>query len=717
VAGKNKFWSIKNQGSEAVDIYIYQEIGSGNWWEEGIDANYLCREIAALSAREINVRINCPGGNVFGGHAIYNALKRHPARVTTYNDSYAASIASVIFMAGDRRVVAANSLTMIHLPTLDFDGNAEAHRKAADVLDAVRDTIVAVYLEGCTLAESEIVAAMEAETYYGAEEALAAGFATEIGEDLKLAACAPANPMALGYHRAFQDRSAAQPAALMAIPGCHDSAVMYAQMPCNQCDHSTGCSNPNCTEEDPDDEPDDVQNAAPVAPQNTNSIVTEAQASSTTAPQAATREVEVMSEETAPVIGARDFSKEAVDIVNMCATSGCSNKAAEFIQARMTPGDAGLKILDLMHSGAIHAPAAEAPPIVDLGRDASNYSYSRAIGLMAKQQLDKQKPSGLEWEVHQDLSKMNSANYMDRGGILVPHKLRNTALTSTGTNTGKETVFQEYGEFIDILRNLMVCTRMGARVLTGLKGPVNFPKQTGGSSVYWTGENPGTDVTQSNVTFGTVTLSPKTCQAQGAVSRQLITESTPDTEGIMRNDLAMVHALGWDLAGLHGTGANNQPTGLYNLAGVNVKAMGGVPTYGKLVDMITKVATYNALLGNTGWVTNPQMAGLLMQTLDFPTSAAGRPIWSGKHIDGVLAGYAAMASNQVSASLGAGAEVGMLFGNWDDLLIGMWGALELLVDPYTLAGQGLIKITSFQMIDIAARRGESFSKSTGATLV
>ena len=690
--GKNgKFWSIKNQGGDAVDIYIYQQIGSGNWWEEGIDANYLCREIAALSARDINVRINCPGGDVFGGHAIYNALKRHPANVTTYNDSLAGSIASVIFMAGDRRVMASNALFMIHLPTLDFDGTADDHRKAADLLDVVRDTIVNVYLEGCNLSEDELVAAMNAETYYGAESALAAGFVTEIGTDLKLAACTPVNPVSLGYHRPFRNDTAA----IMATPGCHDSSAMYAQMPCEQCDFNADCSNPNCTTNDS----------------------TGASASITTAPQAATREVVVMSEETAPVNGVRDFNREAIEIINMCTTSSCVNKAAEFIQAKLTPGDVGLKILDLMHSGAIHTPAAEAPPIVDLGKDANKYSYARAISLMAKQQLSKEKPAGLEWEVHQDLSKLNSANYLDRGGILIPHRVRNAALTTTGTNTGKETVFQEYGEFIDILRNMMVTTRMGARILTGLKGPVNFPKQTGASSVYWTGENPGSDVTQSNVTFGTVTISPKTCQAQGAVSRQLIIESTPDTEGIVRNDLALVHALGWDQAGLHGTGANNQPTGLYNLAGVNAKAMGGIPTYGKLVDMVTKVATYNALLGNTGWVTNPLMAGLLMQTLDFPTSAAGRPIWAGKHTAGIMAGYDAIASNQVSAALGSGAEVGMLFGNWDDLLIGMWGALELLVDPYTLAGQGLLKITSFQMIDIAARRGESFSKATGATIV
>lgn len=457
-----------------------------------------------------------------------------------------------------------------------------------------------------------------------------------------------------------------------------------------------------------------------------------------------------MAEETnIPANGVRDFTAEANTIVAMCTHSNCPEKTAEFIAAKFTPNEVGQKILDLMASGAIHTPASEAASIVDLGKDAGKYSYCKAIALRARQQEFHEKPAGLEWEVHQDLAAKNSKNYVDKGGILIPHRLGagsnpaardaaanatikasaalrsgntveamrilNTALTTTGTSG--DTVFQEYGEFIDILRNMMVTTRMGARVLTGLKGPVNFPKQTGASTGYWMGENSGTDVTQSSVTFGTVQLTPKTFMAQGALSRQLIVESTPDVEGIVRTDLAEIHALGWDFAALFGTGTSNQPTGLYNLTGVNAVAMGGIPTFGNLVNMVTAVATFNALLGATGFVTNPLMAGKMMQTLDFPTAASGRPIWTGTHIDGIMAGYKAFASNQVSSTLGAGAESGILFGNWNDLLIGMWGALEILVDPYTLAGQGLLKVTSYQMIDIECRRAASFTKSTGATIV
>lgn len=676
MGAERKFYSIKQQaGADTAEIYIYDQIGE-NWWTGGgITALNFIREISALNVRNINVRINSPGGSVFDGHAIYNALKRHPANITTYNDSEASSIASVIFLAGNKKVMASNALFMIHLPTCECGGDASDMRKMADLLDACRDTAVAVYRENCSMTDAEIIAAMEAETYYTAEQALAIGFIDEIGVELKLAACA-GDRTALGYRRPPENHVVTVEVEVKVGDGTSD------------------------TEIEAPDEPDNPT----------------AQAAATKAPVAAHQEVVVMTvAATAPANGARDFSKEAVEIVTMCNTSGCSDRAAGFISAQLSPDQAGKQILDLFHSGAIAAPAAEAAPLVDMGRNAKNYSYAKAIaaGLELR---EGRTASGFEVEIHQEICKKLPQNYAAKGGIFVPQRVQNTALTTTGTNTGKETVFQEYGEFIDILRNMMGTTRMGARILTGLVGPIAFPKQTGASTLYWTGENSGSDVTVSNVTFGSVTMSPKTCMATGALSRQLIIQSTPDVEGIIRNDLAMIHALGWDLAAIHGTGQNNQPLGLYGQASVNAVAMGGVPTFGKLVDMATAIATYNALFGNTGFLTNPLMAGKLMQTL-VASAAGSRMIWEGTHIEGVVAGFSACATNQVSAALGSGNdEIGILFGNWSDLMIGMWGALEILVDPYSMKKQGLLEITSFQMADVAARRGESFSKATGAKI-
>jgi len=166
---------------------------------------------------------------------------------------------------------------------------------------------------------------------------------------------------------------------------------------------------------------------------------------------------------------------------------------------------------------------------------------------------------------------------------------------------------------------------------------------------------------------------------------------------------------------MHGTGSNNQPTGIYTASNVNAVAMGGVPTFGKLVDMVTEVLKDNALAGSLAFATTPGMAGKLAQTV-VAASTDTRMIWGGPLDNGNLAGYKAIASNQVSAVLGGGSEHGLIFGNWADAMIGMWGALELVVDPYAKKKQGMIEVTSFQLCDVALRHVGSFCKATGATI-
>jgi HK97 family phage major capsid protein/ATP-dependent Clp endopeptidase proteolytic subunit ClpP len=655
-----KFYSINNAaGDETAEIFIYEQIGEDWWSGEGVTAKNFCKEIAALKVANIDLHINSPGGSVFDGQAIYNALKRHPANVTTYVDGIAASIASVIALAGNKVVMAGNSLFMIHNPWGVTQGTSDDMRKYADVLDKVRDTIVSVYREKCGMADAEIIAAMDAETWMSAEEAVAFGFVDEITQEMKMAALASFDFKALGFKH-----------------------------------------------------PPVAETPAPETPAPEN-IDPPAQAAGHIQPQGANKaEVVIMSTQTPT---APNGAKEAAEIVAMCVANNCADKAADFISAGATPDQVGRQILDLHASGKLSTPAAEAPGIVDMGKDAKKYSYQKAL-LAAIDLREGRASSGLEYEIHQEITKQLPQNYQAKGGIFMPMRVQNTALTTSGTNTGKETVFTEYGELIDMLRNISVLTRMGARTLTDLRGPITFPKQTGASTAYWVGENPGAGVTQSNVTFGTMTMSPKTMQATGAISRQLLVQSTPDVEALVREDIALVHALGWDLAGLHGSGASNQPTGIYAASSVNAVAVGGVPTFGKLVDMETEINLDNALVQNVGFATTSGMAGKMRQTL--VASAAGSDfIWTGNVLDGNMIGYRSVSSNQVKSNLGVGTdEHGIILANWADLLIGMWAGLELIVDPYTLADQGLVKVTSFQMVDIGLRRAESFCKATGAKL-
>lgn len=347
-----------------------------------------------------------------------------------------------------------------------------------------------------------------------------------------------------------------------------------------------------------------------------------------------------------------------------------------------------------------------------------SYSYARAMAA-ALAQAEGRAVSGFEVEISQDMERNLPAAYKRNGGIFVPMALQTRAPIATAlyntSGKGSETVFTEAGDLIDLLRNRSVAVQLGARVINGLQGPVSFPKQLTAATAYWMAENSGADVTASNATTGSVTLSPKTLQASTAYSRQLLAQATVDIESLVRADLAAVHALAWDLAVLHGTGAGNQPTGIYATAGVNSVAMGGVPTFGKLIDMITEINADNALLGALSFVTTPGMAGKLAQTL--AAAAAGSTmIWNGQVTDGLVAGYRALSTNQVSAVLGAGAEHGLIAGDFSQAMIGTWGGFELVVDPYALKKQGMVEVTSFQMVDIALRHAGAFCKATGATI-
>lgn len=185
-------YRITSQADDRAEILIYDEIGE-DLWGGGIAAERFVTDLQAIKAPHIDVRINSVGGSVFEGNAIYNALARHPGRVETYIDGIAASIASVIAMAGQKIHIAANAFLMIHNPHGVVWGEAADMRKMADTLDTVRGSLVGTYARRTGLDAAQIEAWMDAETWFDAEEAVEHGFADEIVEgreiDARIAAC------------------------------------------------------------------------------------------------------------------------------------------------------------------------------------------------------------------------------------------------------------------------------------------------------------------------------------------------------------------------------------------------------------------------------------------------------------------------------------------------------------------------------------------------
>lgn len=180
--GAKTTWAfrISNAEPDALDIDIYDVVGD-DFWFGGVSAKQVREKLTAAQAvRKINVRINSAGGDVFDGFAIYNLLHSHKAKVTVIVDGLAASIASVIAMAGDKIKMAENAMMMIHNPWTIALGDGEEMRSTAEMLDKVRDQIATTYAARTGRSVAEIVDWMGAETWMTAAEALERGFATEV---------------------------------------------------------------------------------------------------------------------------------------------------------------------------------------------------------------------------------------------------------------------------------------------------------------------------------------------------------------------------------------------------------------------------------------------------------------------------------------------------------------------------------------------------------
>lgn len=366
-------------------------------------------------------------------------------------------------------------------------------------------------------------------------------------------------------------------------------------------------------------------------------------------------------------------------------------------------------------------PVPPAAPLVTLtDAERKEYSISRAILVDANgrdHDYRGTETNCFELEVSREIQrKLNAPGVKDHGGFYMPTgiALRGLTLQRAGLDTktatkGAELLFIEPGSFIEMLRNRAKVMMLGATVLPGLTSNVAFPRQTGAGSFTWVAENPGADVAESNLLLDQMVLAPKTGQSSTSYSRQLLTQGVANIDSLVQNDLVQINALAIDLAAIHGAGAP-APTGIYSLTGVNAEAFAGGITFAHVVNMETLIEAANADVGTMAYLTTPEIGGKAKQA-PVLANTVGLPIWQ----NGQMNGYRAEVSNQVSKVLGAGAEHGIVFGVWSELVIGEWGALEIITDPYRLKKQGMIEVTSFIMVDINARHPKAFSKGTGLT--
>ncbi len=272
------------------------------------------------------------------------------------------------------------------------------------------------------------------------------------------------------------------------------------------------------------------------------------------------------------------------------------------------------------------------------------------------------------------------------------------------------------GSFIEMLRNASMVKRLGARVLTGLVGDVAIPRQSGGATAYWVGENVAP--AESQQAFGQVGMTPKTVGAFTDISRKLLIQSSVDVEGLVRSDLAALLATEIDRVAVNGLGSAGEPLGILNTTGIGDVAGGTnglAPTWAHMVDLEGEVFVDNAATGRLGYLTNAKVRAKLKKTEK--SANTGIYIWPDmpEREAGIstLNSHPAATSNNVPSNLTKGTSSGVcsaiLFGNWADLVIGEWGILDLLVDPYTGGTSGTVRVRVLQDVDVALRHAESFA--------
>jgi len=338
-----------------------------------------------------------------------------------------------------------------------------------------------------------------------------------------------------------------------------------------------------------------------------------------------------------------------------------------------------------------------------------SFSVTKAIAAMiAPGEVD----AAREIEVSQELAVRSGRK---ASGIYVPHEVFEERALLTSGSGGNLVPTQHRDDLtIDRLSASLQVAALGATILPGLVGDQDIPRLTGGATAYWVAEHGA--VTASDQTFDNVTLSPTTVGAETEYSRRMILNAVPSIEQLVRRDLARVLATEIDNKAINGDGTGNTPTGVLNVTGIGDTSHGtngGAPTWDNVLAMINEIAIDEALMGQLGWLTNPNFVKKARATVKV-VSTDSQMIMADP---GSLAGYALRQSTHVpnDGTKGTGSNLSsIIYANWADLLIGYWSAVDILVNPYhtDVYSKGGVKLNALQDVDVQVRHPESFSVAT-----
>lgn len=286
-------------------------------------------------------------------------------------------------------------------------------------------------------------------------------------------------------------------------------------------------------------------------------------------------------------------------------------------------------------------------------------------------------------------------------GVFVPMSAIEQRVQTAGNDTaGGYLVGTDHraDQFIEPFRNSLLARKLGVRVLPGLSGNVAIPKHGTGTTVGWVAEN--SSLPTGDMSFGNVSLTPRHAGGITELSRQLIMQSSPAAEQLVRDDLSAMLAQALDSAIIKG-GGTNEPVGVLSTVGIQTSSLSALG-WADIVAMLQKLELVNAT--PNAWLMGPNPKAKLMSILD----STGLPA---KFLDnGRMANLPAFSTNQVPDKTGTPNKGRVILGDWSQVLLGIWSEVDILVNPYesTAYGRGGVLVRAMTTCDIAIRHAEGF---------
>lgn len=328
----------------------------------------------------------------------------------------------------------------------------------------------------------------------------------------------------------------------------------------------------------------------------------------------------------------------------------------------------------------------------------SRFSLARLVASTFDPGVD----AGFEREIQGELAKRAGR---PAEGLYVPTEIFETRVLTTTAGAELVETDQRADLFINALAAATAVRGLGATVLSGLTGNVSIPRETASPTAAWVAENAA--ITSTDPDFDQVTLSPKHVGALSEWSRNMVLQSSPAIEGLLRQMLARNLAIAIDTAAIKG-GGSNEPTGVLATSGIATQAY-ATSLFATAAEMVAKADIANVGTSRRSFLTTNTVGKIARKALTTDKLPVG--------IDSIFQKQPVTFSNLVPETLGAGSEHGFIYGDWSELLIGLWSELDLLVNPYSATpySKGNVQIRAMATMDLAVRHPLSFVSGTGVT--